>query len=384
MKIKETILHLYKQGKTRTEIFEEVRPLSEAKDEHLKDKITKVIRAYKSTLSDPDIYDDQATEKGQFVKGRSTLVNKRTGEKVIEWIKTDVNKEQLFIQTKQALESILGDIKDNTPPLKYIPYNINTTEDTLSFYPLPDIHFGLLANEEETGNDSNTEIIAKRIHQSFDYLMQNTPDTQTALVVDLGDFIHSSDDNNRTKSGHPLDVDTRHWRVIKIAFTVMRDVINKLLTKHNKVIFKGVGGNHSVNASYYLLLYLDACFANDPRVEVEVSPKLFQYYKHGRCLHAFNHGNEIKDKDLVETVLHDCRDMVSHVDFIYIHVGHWHTSKVVSTKLAKVIYHGNLNTLDAWAYSKGFRNMFTFESECIIYSDTRGEISTINFNNFSM
>ena len=80
----------------------------------------------------------------------------------------------------------------------------------------------------------------------------------------------------------------------------------------------------------------------------------------------------------------NCKEWLSYVDFIYIHIGHGHFKKVVITKMAKIEMHGNLNTLDAWAYSKGYRNMLAFESECIIYSEHKGEISRVNYNNFSV
>lgn len=380
--INEIIRQSYKHGKTPSEIYQVVRPMSESKPKNLRDKITKVIRKEKQKLRDKDIHADRAEMQNQFVKGRSTLVNKQTNEPVMEWIKTDTRKEDLFKATERALSAILD--KFTKFPIQIPSANIKSLKsaDFLAFYPIPDAHMGMLANMEETGYDSNLKIMEERFYESFQYLIDNSPEAETALVVDLGDFIHAANDLNRTKSGHPLDTDSRHWKVVEVSFNMIFHIIMMLLKKHQKVVFKSVSGNHSPDASYYLLLFLDACFKGNDRVEIEVSPRSFKYYQFGKNLLAFNHGERLKEKDIVEVVMYDNKSVLSDVEFTYIHLGHLHHNKSMDTRLARIEVHNSLNTMDAWAYNEGYRNMIPFEAKCIVYDKNKGRIGDISYNNY--
>lgn len=379
--INEQIRALYKQGLTKTEIYNQVRPISTATDRNLKEKIHKVIKKYIQILKENDIHDDSAEQTGHFVKGRSKLINKRTGEQVLEWVKTDIKQEDMLLKVKESLSSLLDDLKKQKITVPEPSYAPNSIEDMLALYPVPDAHLGMLANQEETNHDSSLEIMEQRFYTAFEHLIQTAPPAETALLADLGDFIHASDDLNRTRSGHPLDTDTRHWKVVDVGFRMMYKAVLMLLKKHKKVVIESVGGNHSPNTSYYLLLYLDALFALEDRVTVNVSPKVIKYYLHNDVLLAFNHGEKTKASDLIETVIHDNKHRMNGINFIYIHTGHIHHDVVKETKLATIEAHNNLNTLDAWAFGSNYRNMLPYTSKCIMYAKNKGDVGRVMFNN---
>lgn len=123
---------------------------------------------------------------GQKLKGTSTLVDKRTGEQVLQWVKTNEDAEAQQAVFEAAARAMVADM----PRLKPRKASGTWRQDLLTVYPIGDPHIGMYAWAEETGDDWDLNI-AERMHcGAMDELVQAAPATEQAIVWNLGDALH--------------------------------------------------------------------------------------------------------------------------------------------------------------------------------------------------
>ena len=254
----------------------------------------------------------------------------------------------------------------------------NFNKDTLTMYPYTDLHIGMLALAESSGYDFDLKIAEDWILGSFDHLMSVAPDSETCLIAEMGDLLHASDDRKETKSGHQLDVDSRHHKIIDTTFEIMIQLVERALTKHKYVKVVSISGNHSENSSFYLKAVLKAYFRNEPRVEIIQGSRLVQYYRFGTTLLGWHHGHTIRSTTkLTECMISDNIDIFSNTKYRYWHIGHLHSNSVQVSKedaLCSIEIHKNLPPRDAWADGAGYRGNVG-EVKAITYHKEYGEIA---------
>src|SRR5690606_30644068 len=97
-----------------------------------------------------------------------------------------------------------------TSPLPGIAY-----EDSLTVYPLGDPHIGMLSWAPETGEHFDLNIACRELLACVRELVASAPPSKTAIVTNLGDFMHAQDDTAKTPGhGNQLDVDGRFAKVL--------------------------------------------------------------------------------------------------------------------------------------------------------------------------
>lgn len=281
----------------------------------------------------------------------------------------------------KALDGVIDRI-DSKYEAKELPLNSISNSDLMTMYPYTDLHVGLLALKEVSGYDFDLKIAEQWALASMEHLVQVSPNSETCLIAEMGDFLHAENDDNRTKSGHSLDVDTRHSKIIEVAFNLMISLIEKALTKHKYVKFLSISGNHSENSSHYLKAVVKAYFRNEPRVQVIEDSRLHQYYKFGKVLLGYHHGHSTKSSTkLVECMLEDNLPIISETKYRYWHIGHLHSNNKFLAKedaFCSIEIHKNLPPRDAWAAGAGFRGNIG-QVKSITYHKDYGEIGRNNW-----
>lgn len=281
----------------------------------------------------------------------------------------------------KALDGVIDRI-DSKYEAKELPLNSISNSDLMTMYPYTDLHVGLLALKEVSGYDFDLKIAEQWALASMEHLVQVSPNSETCLIAEMGDFLHAENDDNRTKSGHSLDVDTRHSKIIEVAFNLMISLIEKALTKHKYVKFLSISGNHSENSSHYLKAVVKAYFRNEPRVQVIEDSRLHQYYKFGKVLLGYHHGHSTKSSTkLVECMLEDNLPIISETKYRYWHIGHLHSNNKFLAKedaFCSIEIHKNLPPRDAWAAGAGFRGNVG-QVKSITYHKDYGEIGRNNW-----
>lgn len=315
-------------------------------------------------------------EKSYIVKHKSTLFDK-DGNVKLQWLKESLDDEVFFKELQKAALELTHGIE----PIKEVVSPKISDDELVTFYPLPDLHWGVLIAKDESNHEYNYDlkIARKWILSSMKYLVETSPKSKTAVITDLGDFLHASDNNNRTNSGNVLDTDGRHYKAIKISFEATRMLIEEALKKHEEVVFYSIPGNHSNLSGIHLKAFLSAWFRNNPRVKIIDTHKAQQYFTFGKIILGFSHGHELRPDKAGEVMVYDNQENFSDSLYRYYHFGHYHTNKIKETPLCKIEIHKNIIPRDAWAESMGFRGNIG-EAKAITYHKQYGEIGRNIFN----
>ena len=236
-----------------------------------------------------------------------------------------------------------------------------------------DPHFGMYAWGAEAGDDFDLGIAKRLTYAAIDSLVESAPPAKEALIIELGDFFHADGDEARTQSGHALDTDTRHARVLRLGFDAMCYVVRATLRKHEHVTLRIVSGNHDSKSSVALRLMLVAYFHSEPRVTVDESPAMHWYYKFNRVLIGATHGDKSRPRDMGTIMAADRPREWGQTDFRYFYHGHFH-SKQKDQEHPGCVVEGfrTLAPKDAWHAGQRYRS--GREMQCIIHHRKYGEI----------
>lgn len=310
---------------------------------------------------------------GFHLKGASTLYKKHAdGSKreVLQWVKTNKDREyrhEIFVEACQRLaepfraKSVLAPV-----PTKF-------DASCLTVYPMGDPHAGLMAWAKECGEDFDLPIWERQLVGAVDKLVELAPPTKHALVVELGDFFHTDNSQNRTmRSGAPLDVDTRWPKILGVGIRAMRRVVDRAKTKHEFVDVIIEIGNHDDHSAIMLAVVLAQYYENDPRVRVDISPALFHYYRFGKCLIGVTHGDKAKPENLPGIMAVDRAKDWGETLHRYWYCGHIHHDRLKEFAGCTVESFRTLAARDAWHAGQGYRS--GRDMKCLVLHEEHGEI----------
>lgn len=260
---------------------------------------------------------------GHVVKGESALVDP-DGRVLARWIKTKEGGGAGLVEgLREAFAEYEGRASVITPPDV-------SDDDLLTVYPIPDLHFGMLAWSKETGASYDIDIAERIARESLATLVASSPPSQNAVVLFLGDTLHSNDQTNATpRSKHQLDMDGRFARVYRACAELAVDIVEMVGQKHASVEVVSLPGNHDPDAAVTLGVALSLFFRRCPSVNVNLTPGVFWYRLFGRCLFGANHGHTVrKPEDMVMAMANDRSEQWGQSWFRYIFSGHLHHTKV--------------------------------------------------------
>jgi len=306
------------------------------------------------------------------LSGTSTLYD-RDGNQRLTWVKTKVDESQRL----EAFKSAIDALRDEIPRVAPTPANTMGVDagDLLNMYLITDYHLGALAWGEETGGeDWDIKLAESLLVRWFDTAVSRAPRAGTAVLAQLGDFLHwDGHDPVTPTSRNLLDADTRYQKLVRTSIRVIRRVIQTLLANHSRVHVLMAEGNHDLASSAWLRELLSIYYETDPRVTVEVSPDPYYAYQHGQTLLLFHHGHMRGiDKGLDAVLVSKYRELYGRSDYVYGHVGHHHHDKVVESALLRLEQHRTLAAPDAYASRGGW--MSGRDAKVITYSAQHGEV----------
>ena len=289
---------------------------------------------------------------GFGVKGTSTLYDAETGQPKIQWVKTQVDAEQMAEQAAAFMETFAADYKGQSKPVKP-PKNIN--DDLLTIYPLGDPHFGMRAWKKETGIENfDTEIAARDLTTAIRLLVDAAPKSKVGVLCNMGDLFHSDNLSSTTQAGTPVDTDGRMSHTIDVAARVFRLAIDLMLTKHKEVRLMNVRGNHDAYSSLFFNKLMAAYYENDPRVTVMPNENKVQIITWGDVFLNFIHGDKINNRKWHEMITRDFAAEWGRAKHRYGHKGHIHHWTVEELGGIPLESHPTLAPPDAWHAASGY------------------------------
>lgn len=265
-------------------------------------------------------------------------------------------------------------------PTKPVKQTFSRDNDLLNLYILTDLHIGMRAWAEESGNDWDLDIAYKTITKGVDYLLAESKDAKVGFLANLGDALHFDGMLGVTPThGHVLDVAGRAQQMIRMTICIFRETIHKMLLKHEKVVVLHAQGNHDSYGAGWLQETFPIFYKDEPRVDVMVNPDPWYAYRHNRILLGFHHGHKkTRLKLIADSFNAKFRYLLGDTDTTIIHAGHYHRDEAVyadgSTYAER---HETIAAKDAHASSGGYASGRSLK--CITY-DSRFEVNRIRYN----
>ena len=293
--------------------------------------------------------------EGFSVKGVSTLYNSE-GDVAAQWVKSNRDLEDI----REAIAAYVDELSQSVKPRRAAKAPKNVDEDLAVVYPIGDHHFGMYAAAGDAGGNYDLAAAKAILEDAVDYLVASSPRAKTAILANLGDFLHIDNRTNSTpKSGNALDVDGRYLEICRAAAHTLAHATERLLARHKVVRIVNVPGNHDQDSAGWLSLFLDAWFRNEPRVEVDLSPSDWLFYQFGRNMLCFTHGHKSKVTEIPGVMANLEPRIWGETDYRFAFTGHVHHAQKWAVKEhagATVESFGILPPADNYAHNLGYRS----------------------------
>ena len=315
--------------------------------------------------------------EGSALQGTTTLYD-AAGSPRLQWVKARVET------VEQTIAGIKGAFADWDLAKKPTPKHPQNSSNGITLYPIADLHFGMYAWKEETGDDYDTDIAQHSLLDNLSTLVGRSPKTETAIILNLGDFFHSDNDEQKTRhSGVKLDVDTRYARVLREGVQLMLDATALAKKRHRYVMVKNIPGNHDPYGSLALTTAMAAYFADDPDVIVDTEAAPIWTHLYHQTLLVAMHGDMAKPQELPGIAAARWPELWGEAKWRYGYTGHIHQRRVLK---ADAFERGGmevevLRTIapkDAWSTQMGHTARRSLVS--ITHSGTYGEVSRQTVN----
>jgi hypothetical protein len=310
---------------------------------------------------------------GFRLKGRSTLLD-ADGNTKVEWIKTEADKQRQLDIMKDVTESLAEGIK----PWPRVKPPKNVSKDLCSVYTITDYHIGAYSTNRETGESWDLQIAEDTLHRGINAMMGGCPDSEQAVFVQMGDFLHFDGLQAVTPmSKHALDASGRYSELVEVAVKTCVNSVEMLLHKHKNVHVVMCEGNHDMAGSIWLQAIMKMAFAKNPRVTIDDSGMPYYQFRWGNVFLGWHHGHLTRIKNLSGKFFSEpeFRTNMASCKHIYISTGHLHTREVIESSGAVIERHPTLAARDAYA-ARGFEHSQR-GALAITYDKDRGEIARV-------
>lgn len=310
------------------------------------------------------------TPEGFGIKRTSTAYNK-DGDVALQWVIRTQDAERQDELFREYLSGLMTDIEP-AKPVKRTSKSVNP--DIMPAIFIGDAHIGMQAYASETRHsDFNVEIACQQLRDAADYLIDRAEPAETGLLVDVGDLLHPNGRMATTLKGTPLDTDQTYYRMMKSAGHVMRYIIDKMLTKFDRVLNVVTPGNHNTDPAVGLQIALEFLYINEPRVTILENEGFYNYIEYGKWLLGFCHGDKQKPESLVANMARDMAGAWGRTTHRMWCTGHYHKDAVKTFPGCKHKVFGALPPPDSWHAGEGYlgdgeMEMLTFRREGGLHS----------------
>lgn len=306
---------------------------------------------------------------GFIVKGVSQQY-KSDGTLGQQWVKSKVDAERQLEILREGLKAFMDDLPK--VPEIFLKNDVDRKDDLMVVFPIGDLHVGMMAWKDESGNDWSLKHVEAAVQLVFKELVDKAPTCKRAVIINLGDFGHRDGKNAVTpNSGHQLDVDSRYPKMVRMCLRLKRYLIELMLTKFEEVEDYNVTGNHDPALSVMIAEALYNIYENNPRIKIDISPKPVKYIEWGKTMIATTHGDTIKWDRFSQVVATDECELWGRTKFRYGLTGHIHSENKKEFPGMVCESFRTLAAADSFAAWFGWRS--GRDSRFIVYDKTLGK-----------
>ena len=312
--------------------------------------------------------------EGFKVKGVSTYYNAE-GKPSGQWVKSSIDNEKHQQMMLEAIEAM----KDEIPRVSIMQPPPLGNDNLCNCYVITDYHLGMLAWDEEAGDNWDIKIAEELIVKWFNQAIAQSPDSNHAVFAQLSDFLHFDGmDAVTPASKHLLDVDSRFSKLVRSAIRILRTVIDMLLAKHQTLHIIMADANHDPVSQIWLREWFSVLYENEPRVTVDKSPNPYNAYEFGKTALFFHHGHKRNVANVSNVFASQFRELYGRTKYAYAHLGHLHHIDTKENNLMIVEQHRTLAANDAYGARGGY--LSGRDAKVITYHKAYGEVSRLTIN----
>lgn len=311
---------------------------------------------------------------GHIIKGETAFVNAE-GQIVAKWVKT--KEDAVGAGLLEALDKVLASYDGRFPIIDKDSGPCLT--ESLTVYPIPDLHFGMYSWGEETGLDYNTDIATELMNSTVARLVRRSEPTKKAVILGLGDYFHANDAKAATpESGNRLDVDGRWAQVFSMGAHLAVAMVDMVARHHEEVEVVFLRGNHDPDSAMSLTVALRLFYSKTPRIFINPNPGIAWYYRFGSCLLGATHGHTMKPDRMAMMLASDRPADWGETTYRHFFFGHIHTETAREVGPVRVESFNTPAPRDGWANSKGFRSGRSMNA--ITFDMKQGEVGRHRIN----
>jgi len=312
---------------------------------------------------------------GQIIKGESILYD-ADNKPIMTWVKTQADAEAQL----EVMRQIVKGMQEEIQPVEPVEAPQIDAEKLCNCFVITDYHMGMLADSDEvnasgqTQNDNwDLKIAEETLVKWFAEAIRISPDADTAVYAQLGDFQHFDLEPLTPASKHLLDADSRAFKIVRATIRVTRQVIRMLLEKHKHVHVKWCDANHDPYSAIWMRELLMALYENEPRVFIDNSADTYYCYEFGKTALFFHHGHKRKVANVDTVFAAKYREVFGRTEHAYAHMGHYHSIDKKETNLMVVEQHRTLASADAYSSRGGW--LSGREANVITYHRDYGQVA---------
>jgi hypothetical protein len=225
---------------------------------------------------------------------------------------------------------------------------------------IPDLHFGRLTWEEETGEDYDIKIARGMVENVLKQLLAYAEQFRVSkILLPIGnDFFNVNNKEGETTHGTRQQEDTRWQKTFRAGRMMAVNMIDACAAIAPVDVLI-VPGNHDEERMFYLGDALDCWYHNAKRIAIDNRAIKRKYYSFGANLIGFTHGSEERKNSLTSLMPLEVPQLWAASKYREWHTGdkHHKTDMVqqVDENLGVVVrILRSLAPADAWTFDKGF------------------------------
>jgi hypothetical protein len=314
------------------------------------------------------------------IKNASKQIEKTT----LFSVKANFKQRTLDNDLSLQKDFLLKELYTQSPVLESAPVYEKDQKAFLLELALFDVHFGKLAHKEESGEDYDLKIAAKRYKQAISSLLDRVKlsGVERILLPIGNDMINVDNVAGLTTGGTPQDCDSRFYKIVRSVKNLLVETINMLLTIAPVDVVVCVG-NHDQQTSFMIGEMLDAYYHNIDNVTIDNRASLRKYYKYGKNAFLFTHGNKERQADLGMIFAAEKPKLWGNSSNRYIQIGHFHHNKKINYINAQefqgfqVQILPSLSSGDAWHAGKGYHSVK--QAKAFLYDKAEGAIAEYTY-----
>lgn len=242
--------------------------------------------------------------------------------------------------------------------------------DKLMEINIPDFHFGKI--------DGNTieEQAQKFIDAGVSLFTKAYSDDVNKILLPIGNDFFNSEATSTTTKGTPQQNNAEFYKIFSIGWKAIIKLVN-WLNDYAKVEIIIVPGNHDTNATVMLGEVLEAYYNSNNNVNIDGGQEQTKYYRFGKNLFMYNHGDKTKGNDLVVRMAIENPIDFSQTKYRFIKLGHFHKNIVLDETMGVSIeYMPSLCSSDKWHRDNHYLSQP--KSHATLYDKELGKHSVYN------